>query len=231
MRYFITGFAVIVCLIISMAGFRGEFTRNSPIEVFPDMDRQAKVRPQAPNLFYGDWRNDEVFGARDGRGSRLPVAGSVARGAAVDAQPANTGRKEGSEDWVEVNPLGVNADTLERGRERYTTFCAVCHGQAGDGGGIVTQYSLITADLHQHRLVQAQDGYLFDVISNGFNATTNAVGITYTRMPAYKSKISAEDRWAIIGYVRALQYSQLGKLNEVTDLDKKAGLQKALESN
>ena len=225
MRYFITGFVVIVCLVISTAGFRGAFTRNSPIEVFPDMDRQARVRPQAPNLF------DEVFGAGDGRGSRFPVAGSVARGAAVDDQPANTGRKAGSEDWVEVNPLGVNADTLERGRERYTIFCAPCHGRAGDGGGIVTQYGLITADLHQHRLVQAQDGYLFDVISNGFNATTNAVGIAYTRMPAYKSKISAEDRWAIIGYVRALQYSQLGKLNEVTDLDKKAGLQKALESN
>ena len=222
MRYFITGFAVIVCLVISTAGFRGSFTRNSPIEVFPDMDRQAKVRPQAPNLF------DEVFGAGDGRGSRLPVIGTVARGAAVDDQPANTGRKAGSEDWVEVNPLGVNADTLERGRERYTIFCAPCHGRAGDGGGIVTQYSLTTADLHQHRLVQAQDGYLFDVISNGFNATTNAVGIAYTRMPAYKSKISAEDRWAIIGYVRALQYSQLGQLNEVTDLDKKAGLQKAI---
>ena len=112
MRYFITGFAVIVCLVISTAGFRGSFTRNSPIEVFPDMDRQARVRPQAPNLF------DEVFGAGDGRGSRLPVIGTVARGAAVDDQPANTGRKAGSEDWVEVNPLGVNADTLERGRVR-----------------------------------------------------------------------------------------------------------------
>ena len=225
MRYFITGFVAIVCLIISTAGFQGSFTRNTPIEVFPDMDRQARVRPQAPSLF------DKVLGAGDGRGSRLPVAGSVARGAEIGDQPVNTGRKSGSEDWVEVNPLGVNAGTLERGRERYTIYCAVCHGQAGDGGGIVTQYSLITADLHQHRLVQAQDGYLFDVISNGFNATTNAVGITYTRMPAYKSKISAEDRWAIIGYVRALQYSQLGKPEEVTDLDKRAELKKALESN
>ena len=224
MRYFITGFAVIVCLIISMAGFRGEFTRNSPIEVFPDMDRQAKVRPQAPNLF------DEVFGAGDGRGSRLPVAGTVVRGAPIDDSPFNTGRKEGADEWIEVNPLEVNEKTLKRGQERYTIFCAVCHGQAGDGGGIVTQYSLITADLHQHRLVQAQDGYLFDVISNGFNATTNAVGITYTRMPAYKSKISAEDRWAIIDYVRALQYSQLGKPEEVTDLDKRAELEAALES-
>jgi mono/diheme cytochrome c family protein len=225
MRYFITGSAVIVCLIISMAGFRGEITRNSPIEVFPDMDRQAKVRPQAPNLF------DEVFGAGDGRGSRLPVAGTVVRGAPIDDSPVNTGRKEGADEWIEVNPLEVNEKTLKRGQERYTIFCAVCHGQAGDGGGIVTQYSLITADLHQHRLVQARDGYLFDVISNGFNATTNAVGIAYSRMPAYKSKISAEDRWAIIGYVRALQYSQLGKPEEVTDLGKRAELKTALESN
>ena len=223
MRYFITGFVAVVCLVISTAGFQGSFTRNTPIEVFPDMDRQARVRPQAPNLF------DKVLGAGDGRGSRLPVIGSVARGAAVDDQPANTGRKAGSEDWVEVNPLGVNADTLERGRERYTIFCAPCHGQAGDGNGIVTQYSLITADLHQHRLVQAQDGYLFDVISNGFNATTNAVGIAYRRMPAYKSKISTKDRWAIVSYIRALQYSQLGKLEEV-DPGKKAELEAALES-
>ena len=71
MRYFITGFVVIVCLVISTAGFRGAFTRNSPIEVFPDMDRQAKVRPQAPNLF------DEVFGAGAGRGSRFPVAAQI----------------------------------------------------------------------------------------------------------------------------------------------------------
>ena len=225
MRYFITGFVAIVCLVISTAGFQGSFTRNTPIEVFPDMDRQARVRPQAPNLF------DKVRGAGDGRGSRLPVAGSVARGAAVGDQPVTTGRKAGSEEWVGINPLEVSADTLERGRERYAIFCTPCHGQAGDGIGIVTQYSLITADLHQHRLVQSPDGYLFDVISNGFNATTNAVGIAYSRMPAYKSKITVEDRWAIVSYLRALQFSQLGKLEEVTDLDRKADLQEALEGN
>jgi|TARA_B100001245_G_scaffold68244_1_gene47806 hypothetical protein len=225
MRYFIIGFVTIVCLVISTAGFQGSFTRNTPIEVFPDMDRQAKVRPQAPNLF------DEVFGAGDGRGSRLPVAGSVARGAAVDDQPANTGRKSGSEEWVELNPLELSTDTLQRGRERYNIFCLPCHGQAGDGSGIVTQYSFTTADLHQNRLVQSPDGYLFDVITNGFNATTNAVGIAYRRMPSYKSKIPIEDRWAIVNYIRALQFSQLGRLEEVTDLGKKAELQKALEGN
>ena len=59
--------------------------------------------------------------------------------------------------------------------------------------------------------------------------TTNAVGIAYRRMPAYKSKISTKDRWAIVSYIRALQYSQLGKLEEV-DPGKKAELEAALES-
>ena len=80
-----------------------------------------------------------------------------------------------------------------------------------------------------HRLVQLPDGYLFDVISNGFNKMTNEVGIEYSRMPAYKSKISAGDRWAIVGYIRALQYSQLGKLEDVADSGRKAGLKKAIE--
>ncbi|MDP7052499.1 MAG: c-type cytochrome [Verrucomicrobiota bacterium] len=208
-----------------MAGFQGSFTRNTPIEVFPDMDRQPRVRPQASDLF------GKVLGAGDGRGSRLPVAGSVARGTAVGDGPKQTGRQSGSEDWVELNPLEVDAGTLKRGRERYDIFCAPCHGQAGDGSGIVTQYSLTTADLHQHRLVQATDGYLFDVISNGFNATTNAVGIAYSRMPAYKSKIPIEDCWAIVSYIRVLQFSQLGKLEDVMDPDKQAELKQAMEGN
>ncbi len=209
MRYFITGFVAIVFLVIAVAGFRGSITRNRPIEIFPDMDRQARVRPQSANLF------NEVLGNGDGRGSRLPLGNTVSRGASIEDLPSNTGRKTGSEEWVELNPLEVNESTLNRGKERYDIFCAPCHGKAGDGNGIVTQYSLTTADLHQHRLVQLPDGYIFDVITNGFNATTNAVGISYSRMPGYKSKISKEDRWAIVSYMRALQYSQLGKLEEI----------------
>ncbi|MBO24967.1 MAG: cytochrome c class I [Verrucomicrobiales bacterium] len=222
MRYFITGFAAIVCLVIATAGFQDSLTRNRPIEIFRDMDDQARVRPQSANLF------DEILGTGDGRGSRLPVAGTISRGATIDNSPVNTGRAEGSEDWVDLNPLEVSAATLKRGQGRYEIYCTPCHGKAGDGNGIVTQYSLTTADLHQHRLVQLPDGYLFDVISNGFNATTNEVGIAYSRMPGYKTKISKEDRWAIVSYIRALQYSQLGKLDEV-DKDDRAELQKIIE--
>ena len=208
MRYFITGFAVIVCLVIATAGFRDSLTRNRPIEIFPDMDRQARVRPQAPNLF------DEDFGAGDGRGSRLPVAGTVVRGAPIDNSSVNTGRKEGADEWVKVNTLEDNQKKLKRGQERYNIYCAPCHGKAGDGNGITSQYNLVAADLHQHRLVQIEDGYLFDVLKNGYNLTTNSVGIASYRMPAYDSKMNNEDLWHVISYVRALQFSQLPKVKK-----------------
>mgnify|MGYP001197799278 CR=1 FL=1 len=209
MRYFITGFVAIVCLVIAVAGFRGTITRNRPIEIFPDMDRQARVRPQAPNLF------NEIYGANDGRGSRLPVKGVIARGVPITDEAVNTGKKEGTDEWIEVNPLKVTKDTLERGRERYDIYCTPCHGKAGDGNGITSQYNLVAADLHQMKLVQIEDGYIFDVLKNGYNLTTNEVGIVSYRMPAYDSKMSNEDLWHVVSYLRALQYSQLGKLEEI----------------
>ena len=68
------------------------------------------------------------------------------------------------------------------------------------------------ADLKQQRLVQIEDGYIFDVLKNGYNFTTNALGIASYRMPAYDSKMSNEDLWHVVSYLRALQYSQLGDL-------------------
>ena len=209
MRYFITGFVAIVCLVIAVAGFRGSITRNRPIEIFPDMDRQARVRPQAPNLF------NEIYGANDGRGSRIPVKGVIARGVPITDEAVNTGKKEGTDEWIEVNPLKVTKDTLERGRERYDIYCTPCHGKAGDGNGITSQYNLVAADLHQMKLVQIEDGYIFDVLKNGYNLTTNEVGIVSYRMPAYDSKMSNEDLWHVVSFLRALQYSQLGKLEEI----------------
>lgn len=205
MRYFITGFGAVVFLIVSLAGFQGSLTRNRPIEIFPDMDRQARVRPQASNLF------NKTYGAKDGIGSRLPVTGSIARGTPFEDVPRNTGKKEGTEGWLEVNPLEVNEKTLKRGRERYDIYCTPCHGKAGDGNGVTSQYNLVAADLHQMRLVQIGDGYIFDVLKNGYNLTTNSVGIASYRMPAYDSKMSNEDLWHVVSYIRALQYNQLDK--------------------
>jgi mono/diheme cytochrome c family protein len=94
---------------------------------------------------------------------------------------------------------------LHRGRERFTIHCAVCHGDTGLGGqgetahGIVGRKGMIgIASYHQDYLREAPDGHFFDVITNGKNT-----------MPSMKHQVpDAQDRWAIVAYIRALQLSQ-----------------------
>ena len=59
------------------------------------------------------------------------------------------------------------------------------------------------------RLHQTQDGYFYDVISNGFG-----------QMSSYASQIKPEDRWAIVAYVRALQLSRRVPAEMLTDAER-----------
>lgn len=194
MRYFLAGFLLLVVAVVCVAGFRGGLSRKPPIELFADMDRQAKLRPQTAEGFFGD-----------GRSSRLPVAGTVARGQPFLDIPFNTGQEPGTTNLVEVLPVPVTAELLARGQERYEIHCTPCHGGQGDGKGITTRLGMaVIANLHDARIVQLPDGELFHTITHGKNL-----------MQGYGSTIDLADRWAIIAYVRALQLSRLAAFEEV----------------
>jgi hypothetical protein len=60
------------------------------------------------------------------------------------------------------------------------------------------------ASYHQDRLRQEKVGYFYDVISNGFGA-----------MQGYAEQIPVRDRWLIVAYLRALQFSQNASMAEV----------------
>ena len=123
MRYFLLAFIVAVALVVGIAGSRGKLSRKPPIEVFPDMDRQPKIRPQTASAFFAD-----------GRASRLPVEGTVARGSAFLEAPINTGLITGTTNFVAVNPLKVTPELMARGQQRYQIYCAPCHSPLGDRG-------------------------------------------------------------------------------------------------
>ncbi|PYU03755.1 MAG: quinol:cytochrome C oxidoreductase, partial [Acidobacteria bacterium] len=77
-------------------------------------------------------------------------------------------------------------------------FCSPCHGLQGDGNGMIADRGFRhPPTYHQDRLRQVPVGHFYDVITNGFGA-----------MPDYAAQIPPRDRWAIIAYVRALQYSR-----------------------
>jgi mono/diheme cytochrome c family protein len=142
-----------------------------------DMHDQPKYKPLRASRFFDD-----------GRASRPLVEGTVARG-------------HQHED--EAPP--VTRALLERGRERYDIFCAVCHDRAGKGRGMIVERGFKQPpSFHIDRLRQVPDRYLVEVIGNGFGA-----------MPSYAQQIRTADRWAIAAYVRALQLSQQATLADV----------------
>jgi mono/diheme cytochrome c family protein len=95
-------------------------------------------------------------------------------------------------------PLPISAELLQRGEQRYAIFCTPCHGIQGDGLGMVAMRGMKhPPSYHQDRLRQVPNGYLYDVITNGFGA-----------MYGYSAQIPARDRWAIVAYLRALQLSR-----------------------
>ena len=94
---------------------------------------------------------------------------------------------------------------MARGHERYDIFCSPCHGRTGSGDGMVVRRGYRPPpSLHDDRLRSSPVGHFFDVMTNGFGA-----------MPDYAAQITAEDRWAIIAYVRALQLSEHATVDDV----------------
>ena len=132
----------------------------------------------------------------------------MARGAAYEDSPFNTGKVPGTTNWVATLPIPVTAELLERGQQRFTISCSPCHGQLGDGKGITSKLGMaVIADLHDtktRKVVQQADGEIFNTISYGKNL-----------MGPYGGLVSVEDRWAIIAYVRTLQRSRLAALDDV----------------
>lgn len=210
LKIFFFLFAFGVVLVLTWAGFRGQKSPRPPIEIFPDMDRQPKVKAQDPSKFFAD-----------GRAARKPVAGTVPMGYAVPYDKteasaaatwgpykavaftggtsyAETGRM--GDDWGTGIPLPVDMALMERGRERYGIFCAVCHGATGAGNGMAQKFGVATVvSLLQERIRVMSDGEIFNTITHGKNT-----------MLGYGDRIPVPDRWAIIAYMRALQLSQGG---------------------
>jgi mono/diheme cytochrome c family protein len=206
LRGFFLIFLLTGVAIVAVFGFRGQKSTGSPIEVFPDMVRQPKVRAQAPLGFFAD-----------GRGPRVPVAGTVPIGyempkasnenaSQTEARPRlafsgdtdyyNTGKM--GTNWGTGFPIPVTNELMERGRQRFTINCAVCHGMTAHGDGITKQYGLTTVvSLQDERIRKMADGEIFNTITNGKN----------TMLP-YGPNVMVNDRWAIIAYLRALQRSQ-----------------------
>lgn len=158
-----------------------------------DMYDQPKYKPLHPSEFFAD-----------GTSARPLPPHTVARGHLNEDTIFFRGEHEDGT-LAESFPMPVTHELLQRGQERFNIFCAVCHGAEGDGNGMIVQRGFPPPNsYHIDRLRQSPPGYFFNVITHGY-------GVMYS----YASRVEPVDRWAIAAYIRALQLSRQGKLDDV----------------
>ena len=158
-----------------------------------DMHDQPKYIPLRPSDFF-----------TDGRSARPLVEGTVARGHLNDDAAFYTGKGLDNKP-LNTFPFPITKDVILRGQQRYNIYCTPCHDRTGSGNGMVVRRGYRRPPTyHSDRLRQIPNGYVYDVITNGFGA-----------MSDYASQIEARDRWAIVAYIRALQLSQQASINDV----------------
>ncbi|WP_245911525.1 c-type cytochrome [Neolewinella xylanilytica] len=100
------------------------------------------------------------------------------------------------------NPFPITEEGLVRGGNLYQIFCAICHGEAGDGLGYIydtdknpqAKYPAAPASFLRPEFVEASNGRYYHAIMYGYNV-----------MGAYADKMNYEERWQVIHYIRALQ--------------------------
>ena len=149
----------------------------------------------------------------DGTSARPLVAGTVPRrdpreqGKSSD-ELFTTGKKAGQ--LADSLPFPVDSALLDRGQDRYRIFCTPCHGELGDGRGMIVQRGFNPPpSFHGEELRKKPVGHYFDVMTRGFGT-----------MYSYASRISARDRWAIAAYIRALQLSQHATAGDLSPEDR-----------
>jgi hypothetical protein len=201
MRWFFLILAIAVVALVYALGPRGEKFSSPPFMLFPDMDNQYKVKAQKPSDFF-----------ENGQGARTPVEGTEPIGykfpiTSEGASGSNLDYSSGS-DYLNTGLFGdfygkgfpselkMDEAFIARGKERYQITCTPCHGDSGNGAGVVSKYWAIppTANLIDPRVKEMPEGQIFWTITHGKGL-----------MGPYNGVTSVRDRWAITAYLRGLQ--------------------------
>jgi mono/diheme cytochrome c family protein len=155
-----------------------------------NMYQGARQKPDAASPFFAD-----------GVSTRPPVAGTIEHSAGTFAETSSGREGVAAVDrsleasLASAPPHPVDAALLARGRDRFTIYCAPCHGALGRGDGPVVKRGFPTPPSYAiDRLRAAPDRHFYDVMTQGYGA-----------MYSYADRVSPEDRWAIVAHIRELQ--------------------------
>ena len=213
------GIALLVSVIWSSCSTA---SKNNPgSEYMPDMFHSTAYEANLYDYYYyNTWGSEDEY--KHYAMPRKPVKGTIPRGyaglgTATDADtksyyqgmPVNgfvpyyyeDTEEERTRAMTEItsNPYPITQSGLERGKELYVIYCGICHGDKADGGGYLVRedggvYPAQPANFLLPDFVTASEGRYYHAIMYGKNV-----------MGGYADKLSYEERWQVIHYIRSLQ--------------------------
>lgn len=147
-----------------------------------------------PNMYeavsYETYSEHNVF--KGGVEAQVPAKGSIKRGF-VPYEIPNTPEGYALAKAVLKSPLDPNAINQDKAKELYTVYCAICHGDKGDGkGNLVVKEKFLGVPSYKDR--EITDGSIFHVVTYGLNA-----------MGSHANQLSQEERWQVADYVLKLK--------------------------
>jgi mono/diheme cytochrome c family protein len=158
-----------------------------------NMYDQPRYKPMSESALFIDGSS-----ARDAVPGTLPAASGVLAGTSSGRLGADVVQDDLRARSAKNIPYPITIELLQRGQNRFDVYCAPCHSPVGDGDGRVARRGFPhPPSYHIDRLRKAPDRHFYDVMTDG-----------YGLMHSYAGRVAAEDRWAIVAYIRALQLSQ-----------------------
>ena len=127
-----------------------------------------------------------------GKEGQLPVEGSIKRGF-VPYEIPNTTEGYNFSKTITKSPLDSTAVDMKKAEELFVVYCAICHGEAGNGmGKLVKQEKILGVPSYKDR--QISIGSIYHVQAYGLNS-----------MGSYANQMSQEERWMVAAYVLELK--------------------------
>ena len=226
-KTYILSFALMSILFFSACQKPGLNSTGS--EYMPDMTHSVAYEANYYNYYYNNtWGSAEEY--YEFAKPRLPVAGTVAHSAYGSSENGSVpyyyedteeDRTRATSEIIE-NPYKITDEGLDRAKGLYNIYCGLCHGEKGDGSGYLVRddggvYPVQPANFLLDEFVNASNGRMYHSIMFGKNL-----------MGSYKDKLSHEERWQVIHYIRSLQAKELKLVynqyeNTLNDVEVPAG--------
>ena len=155
----------------------------------------------------------ELFPDMDAQSKYRPQGASAffadGRGQLKDDEFLHFGKK--GEAFAKGFPMPVTRELIDLGAAKYAIYCTPCHGGTGDGNGVTKFRGMaVTPTYHDDRLRDMPEGEIYNTVTNGIRL-----------MGGYADKLSTEERWAVIAYMRVLQRAQNASVDDVPQANRK----------